>query len=86
MPIATVQKTTGAMIILMTRMKASPKGRIASPVSGHMRPDDHPGNGRDEHLHVEELEQAEGSHGRFPDLSVSAEPPISVIIGGVRQL
>ena len=77
MPIATVQKTTGAMIILMTRMKASPKGRIASPVSGHMRPTTTPAIGRDEHLHVEKLEQAEGSHGRFPDLSVSADTDFS---------
>ena len=38
MPMATVQNTTGAMIIFTTRMKASPSGRIASPVSGQINP------------------------------------------------
>ncbi len=34
MPTTTVQKMTGAMIILMSLMKASPSGFIAVPVSG----------------------------------------------------
>ncbi len=38
MPIATVQKITGAMIILISLMKASPSGFSASPVSGKAIP------------------------------------------------
>ena len=38
MPVTTVQKMIGAMIILMSLMNASPNGFIASPVSGQKWP------------------------------------------------
>ena len=38
MPCTTVQKTTGAMIILISLMKPSPSGFIAAPVSGQIAP------------------------------------------------
>jgi hypothetical protein len=38
MPAATVQKITGAMIILISRIKPSPSGLSASPTSGHSAP------------------------------------------------
>ena len=34
MPVTTVQKMTGAMIILMSLTKPSPSGFICSPISG----------------------------------------------------
>jgi len=34
MPVTTVQKITGAMIILMSLTKASPSGFICAPISG----------------------------------------------------
>ena len=38
MPAAIVQKTTSEITIVMRRMKASPSGRIASPVLGETYP------------------------------------------------
>ena len=38
MPMTTVQKMMGAMIILISLMKASPSGFIASPLCGAKNP------------------------------------------------
>jgi hypothetical protein len=38
MPAAIVQKTTSEMTIVISRMKASPSGLIASPVLGETTP------------------------------------------------
>ena len=38
MPVTTVQKMIGAMIILMSLMNASPSGFIASPLAGQKCP------------------------------------------------
>jgi hypothetical protein len=38
MPVTTVRKITGVMIILTSLMKPSPSGFIARPVSGHSQP------------------------------------------------
>ncbi len=45
-PMTTVQKMIGAMIILISLMKPSPKGFIASPVAGKKWPSSTPGRSR----------------------------------------
>ena len=49
----TVQKMIGAIIILISLMKPSPSGFIASPVCGKKWPSEHADRDRDQHLHVE---------------------------------
>ena len=50
MPAAIVQKMTSEMTIVMRRMKASPSGRIASPVDGDTYPTTMAMRDAEEHL------------------------------------
>ena len=67
MPPATVQKITGAITILISLMKPSPSGFSAAPTSGHSAPDQHAQRDADQHLDVEDFQDAEDAHGvRLP--------------------
>jgi hypothetical protein len=54
MPDTTVQKITGAMIILISLMKPSPSGFMATPPSGRT-PEHHAAEDGEQHLHVQDF-------------------------------
>ena len=54
MPCTTVQKITGAIIILISAMKPSPSGLSALPVSGKKWPTSDAERDGDQHLDVED--------------------------------
>ena len=58
MPVTTVRKITGAMIILTSLMKPSPSGFSAAPVAGQSQPTRMPERHGDEHLHVQGSQEA----------------------------
>ncbi len=66
MPVTTVRKMTGVMIILTSLMKPSPSGFSARPKSGNSQPTSTPSAIADQHPEIERPPERPSRLGHFP--------------------
>ncbi len=84
MPVTTVQKITGLMIMRTSLMKASPSGFIATRIRRQEVAHDHTDNDRHDHLHVQHLIERFALHVSSVFLRQSASLPFCRGIGHTR--
>ena len=78
MPVTTVRKTTGVMIILTSLMKPSPSGFSARPAVGPEPADEHAERDADQDLEIERAPERPRGFGHHPLPGALAAAPRSV--------